>query len=276
MNAQETRQRRIDEVSDAAAARHRQDRDDGLGLIDGHGHRDQNGADAETLARQEMILGHPLSARILTTQVSSVRDEPTPTLPSTPTPTSTSRAQSPIANANPGPSISKEGTLADVSQLEAAAVPPPGQTSGDVGTGIEKEKATEKETEKEKEEALQREQKQEEARKTLYDELFKTMLTKVDSQPSSTPTLQSGSDKDDSHRRDTKLIPKREREREREREEKEINYKTSDFVKQGLIPMSLAWRAFEQGSKNERASEGNVGTAGRGEESEVEFNLGNL
>lgn len=210
LNAQETRQRRIDE---AAAALYRKNHPEDL--------IDDNHPQADTLARREMILGHPpLSARTLTTQVSSVRDEPTPTTP-------TSRAQSPIPQ-----STSKEGTP-NPSTTE--------KTSAEDPTAV-KQKVREQDS------------------KTLSDELFRTMLTKIDTQPSSTPSVLP----EQEQARETKVTTKRE--------EKEINYKTSDFVKQGLIPMSLAWRAFEQGSKNERSGE--MGTDG--DLPGVEFSLENL
>ena len=219
MNAQETRQRRLEEAT-AATRRTTQ----------------LNGDHPETLARQEMLLGHPpLSARMLTTQVSSVRDEPTPA--PTPTSASVSRAQSPVLGSG-----SKEGSPHPVDTSEPTAV-----DGSSIATKTKEETANEAKEAKEHD------------RKSLADSLFKIMLTKIDSQPSSSP-----SDQPDRNQQDPKVIPKRE--------EREVNIKTSDFVKQGLIPISMAWRAFEQGSKNERAAE-----TGDGEGMDrVEFSLGAL
>lgn len=205
LNAQETRQRRQTE-SDSAEK-------DRLNALSNGNRIDGNGPGGG-------IAGQPSGVRTLTTQMSSVRDEPTPT------PQTQSPAQS------------KEST------------PVPGPTLGDIPSEAEQDKE------------------REEARTALSKTLFEAMLKRNDSAP---PPPINGDEKQNPPNSSSSVTV------ERAPQVEEVAIKTSEFVKKGLIPLEVAYRAMQQDMRNEQKAVAGMDT--EGEDSEggmIEFSLANI
>lgn len=163
---------------------------------------------------------------MLTTQVSSVRDEPTPI--------HSPQAQSPVRSAEPSPAPDKG----------QASGPAPGPTLSD-GPAVSTDPASDGDRDGG---AVADEAAKDADRAELSRLLFEHMLKQVDTPPPP-PGDPSVKQENEQPQRSSSIKAGRPAVND------EYEIRTSEFVKKGLIPLNLAYEAMTQSMKNERGAD---------------------